>query len=373
MLFRTSTQQRSGVTEWVRYALFAGALALTAGCGEDSDTSATDAERDNNPGDSTACTRDADCGAGSFCDLSGARAMQLPKNAEAFACFETCAFECDFFDDECEDACARGCGLDQLSCGELCDYFCEGNAACRSACIPECQADRDGTTPPPTPPPTPVDPPVPPGTTCESFCTDECEGVPPSMCFDPCMDACEGNTDGFEDDQPGTPGTPPPTAQGVCRPSAPPQNPPPTDPGPSDPAPVDPPADMNWIGTWSFEVTYTANCRLSVATQPPSAKNYFTTGRLTGSNADITASFENNTFRMAGNGNNARMILSGSFPARDHRDNTATQVERDNNIDIRITEIVDANTARGTISGSYDTRGGVSCEIADGGTVEITR
>ena len=154
--------------------------------------------------------------------------------------------------------------------------------------------------------------------------------------------------------------------EGTCRTRATPPPPPPSDAGsPSTP--------LAWAGTWNVRATYTARCMWSSAGAPNDANLAFTvTARLSGANDDLAAELGSD-YAMTGNGNDTRLTLSGQFPGRDHNDNAATIVRRDNQVTIDLREVRDGNTARGTIEGSYETSGGISCDIQSGGTVTFER
>ncbi|MEM9072370.1 MAG: hypothetical protein AAGE52_27945 [Myxococcota bacterium] len=134
------------------------------------------------------------------------------------------------------------------------------------------------------------------------------------------------------------------------------------------------PSEIAWAGTWTVHATYDAVCRFSTAGGPNNVDADFrVTAQISGGNDMLSAVFSGDTgYTMEGSGSARRMTLSGPFPGRDHNGNTATIVRRDNNVTIAVTDVIDSNTAQGTIEGRYDTRGGIGCEI-ESGTVELTR
>lgn len=256
------------------------------------------------------CTRDADCGAGHYCDLAAGASMDLDD-----VCYAMCLADCPF-GDECTQICTDACGgTEPTSCADLCDEACAGGP-------PECTAD----------------------------CVASCEEDPPPSGADA-----------------GT-SPPPPAGSGTCRPSS----PPPAQDGGTEPPPPEP---IDWIGTWNVRAVYTASCMWSSLGAPRTVNlDYLVTAQLSGSNSSITAVLAGDSgYTMTGTGNDTRLTLSGQFPGRDHNDNAATTVMRDNSVSIQVNEVVDHDTARGTIQGSYETSGGVSCDIQSGGTVELTR
>jgi hypothetical protein len=139
--------------------------------------------------------------------------------------------------------------------------------------------------------------------------------------------------------------------------------------------PPPPPAEIQWSGTWNAHVIFTAICMWSSLGAPNTANlDYNVTAELGGANASITAVFASNAaYTMTGTGNASRLLLAGQFPGRDHNNNNASTIMRENNVSIALREVIDLNTARGTIEGNYDTRGGISCVIQPGGTVELSR
>lgn len=280
------------------------------------------------------CTRDSECGADEYCDFGTGRSSMGLLDPE---CFVMClANTCTPGDRACELACADSCGGAESSCAQLCDDLCApgpgapSDPLCVSSCVPDCE-DRRGEPPPP--------PPI------------RDAGVDPE------------------------PDPDPEPAQGTCRPRAP---APTRDGGTPPPPPADsgtPPAPIDWTGTWSIRAQYTATCMWSSLGAPNTVNLDFTvTARLTGANDDLTAVLANDSgYTMIGSGSDSRLTLSGQFPGRDHNDNAATTVMRDNSVTLSIDEVVDHGSARGTIDGSYETSGGVSCDIGSGGVIELTR
>ncbi len=320
------------------FVLLAVSISLSAsGCGSGAD------EPDPTP-TPTGCTSDAHCSATEYCELAGSSSAALLDPPCFFACLD--AEMC--MTPSCENACAESCGA---TCPEFCDFVCGGGAGappdalCVADCVPSCEADRMSTPPPPPPPPPPADA----GTS-----------TPP-----PPQDA-------------GT--SAPPAREGVCR--ARPTPPPPSDAG--TPVPADsgpPPAEdagttptpIAWAGTWNVRAVFTARCMWSSAGAPrDTALDYTVTARLSGANDDLTAVISTD-YEMTGTGSDSGLTLSGQFPGRDHNDNAATTVRRDNQVSIRVREVIGTNEARGSIEGQYETSGGISCVIQDGGTVTFER
>jgi hypothetical protein len=98
------------------------------------------------------------------------------------------------------------------------------------------------------------------------------------------------------------------------------------------------------------------------------------TAKLSGDNSDLTAVFAHDDgYTMTGTGSDSKLTLSGQFPGRDHNDNAATTIRKDNNVSISLSEVMSASSARGSLEGSYETSGGVSCTIQPGGTVDFSR
>lgn len=267
----------------------------------------------------TTCSRDSDCGADSYCDLGGA-SMDLDDE-----CLRSCFEMCPPGDGPCAVACAESCETNpaELSnCTDLCGIVCEGEPACESECFAGCE---DGSTSDPDP-----EEPAPSG----------------------------------------------PSGSGTCRPRSPVS--PPTD-GGSPTMPTQDagtmPQPIDWLGTWSARVTYTAKCQWSSAGAPNTANlDYTVTAELSGSNSSVSAVFSGNSaYTMTGPGNATRLSLSGPFPGRDHNNNPATTVARNNTVTIVLDEIATHNEVRGRIEGSYETSGGIECQIQSGGRVELTR
>lgn len=280
-------------------------------------------------GTSTGCSSDSDCAANEYCDVTGSSAAPLIDPECVFDCQMGCAPG----DMSCGLACFESCGDGTETCGDICDVVCSPgpgvppDAICVQGCVPDCEAHRGpqpmpdaGTQPPPTDP---------------------------------------GTSD-----------------HGVCRVR-------PTPPGTDAGAPVGhdagtmppPPAPIDWTGTWNLHVHYTSVCQWSsLGAERRTDQDYTVTARLSGSNSDLTAVVAGDTgYTMTGTGNDTRLTLSGQFPGRDDNGNSASRVMRENNVTISIDEVTDANGARGGISGSYETSAGVSCDIASGGTIEMTR
>jgi hypothetical protein len=322
--FRYSGRSASRAILWAS-ALAACALLAAAGlaaCGDEAqgDGAGGGGGGGGGGGEGASCTSNAECAEGFACVSGSASALTLPEGGggvyKDLACFQDCAFACDFADE-----------------------------ACLAACVATCDPDP-GPGPGPDPDP------------------DDVGGGGADMGF-PGGDLGGGGGGG---------------GGGVCR--AVPTTSPDTggsDAGGNDVGGNDPdtaqPQPIDWAGTWSARVVYTAVCQWGSAGSPNNASiDERMTVRVTGSGGSYSAVFDNNNaYTMTGPGNASRLVLSGQFAGRDHRGTAATTVRRDNNVDVLLDDIVDNDTARGSLSGSYDTSGGIGCRIAEGGTIELSR
>ncbi|MEM9862003.1 MAG: hypothetical protein AAF938_10330 [Myxococcota bacterium] len=132
---------------------------------------------------------------------------------------------------------------------------------------------------------------------------------------------------------------------------------------------------LDWSGTWSLEVDYTATCMFSSLGGPRTAPNDYTLNVvISGANDSLRAVVGgDDSFTMLGVGSERRLSLSGVFPGRDHNGDTGTIVRADNNVTLTFEDIVSNNEATGTIEGRYDTSGGIGCTIEAGGSVRLVR
>lgn len=271
----------------------------------------SDTSNNNGTGrDGDPCDRSSDCANGFVCDLSSSKSGQ-----KDMACFFDCSASC--VDDACYIGCAEDC---DVNCDDLCDGTPEEFL---QDCLDECPLDGI-SNPDPDPDPDPIE-------------------------------------DVSVDSRP----EPEPSA-GICRPAPEPE--PDTTPE-QDTTPE--PEEIDWAGGWSAHATYTANCNWSMAEQVKEVDDRYTIS-ITAEGNIFTATFQSGSYSMSGIGNEEGLTLSGQFPGIDHNDEIATEVFRDNNVEIVIDKIEDNDNVSGTLSGTYDTSGGWSCSIANG-VIEFTR
>lgn len=188
--------------------------------------------------------------------------------------------------------------------------------------------------------------------TCQQDCTVNCTGdVPPpegslnGKCFtdpeQPGGSAGSGNT------QPGNGGTGGSTSN----------------PGPA----------IQWANTWTVDVEYTADCNWANNADNSATQKYTVTMQVTGSNSSPKATLSGG-YELEGTGGDDRMTLTGDFPLRSWKGETATThtLNSPNEATIRITTVVSANEATGTIEGQWDASAGWKC-TANEGKIKLTR
>ena len=221
-------------------------------------------------------------------------------------------------------------------CNTLCPHACQqperGGPLCVDVCIDACLEDR-----------------VP---YCDE-CADTCTG---DECFEACESDCLQRSGGGANPEPA-----PAAGSGTCinQPSA-----------PDEPDP-EPAAQLAWAGTWLVSVNYNVSCAVAFGSPNRGTAAFSVSGTMSGANNSLSMRFEPD-FDMSGSGSGDRLLLSGQFAAQDDTGNIAARLSTDNNVTIRLTEITDANTASGTISGSFASRFGSICSILDG-TVTFER
>lgn len=124
---------------------------------------------------------------------------------------------------------------------------------------------------------------------------------------------------------------------------------------------------IQWANTWTVDVEYTANCDWANTAQQSGAQKYTVTMQVTGSNSSPKASLSGG-YELEGTGGDDRMTLTGDFPLRNWKGETATvhSLNSPNEATIRMTTVESASKATGTIEGQWDASGGWKCTAADG-------
>ena len=122
-----------------------------------------------------------------------------------------------------------------------------------------------------------------------------------------------------------------------------------------------------------MDVEYTADCTWSSTSEQSGAQKYTLTMQVTGSNSTPAANLSGG-YELEGTGGDDRMTLTGDFPLRNWKGDTATvhSLNSPNEATIRMTTIESANKATGTIEGQWDASGGWKC-TASNGTITLSR
>lgn len=124
---------------------------------------------------------------------------------------------------------------------------------------------------------------------------------------------------------------------------------------------------IQWANTWTVDVEYTANCSWANTSHQSGAQKYTVTMQVTGSNSTPKASLSGG-FELEGTGGDDRMTLTGDFPLRSWKGETATvnSLNSPNEATIRMTSVESATKATGTIEGQWDASAGWKCTTSDG-------
>jgi hypothetical protein len=132
-------------------------------------------------------------------------------------------------------------------------------------------------------------------------------------------------------------------------------------------------AGMDWKGTWNAQLVYTTNCDIGFGQIKTGMWDQTNTIQLSDNgNGGLMAEFPNDAnYQMSGTGSTT-LTLTGQYPAKDDGGGTASTGQSDNNVTIKLDTIANANSASGTVTGTYAGQFGQSCTIADG-TATFTR
>lgn len=124
---------------------------------------------------------------------------------------------------------------------------------------------------------------------------------------------------------------------------------------------------IQWANTWTVDVEYTADCSWASTSEQSGEQKYTLTMQVTGSNSTPEASLSGG-YELEGTGGDDRMTLTGDFPLRNWKGDTATvhSLSSPNEATIRMTTVESANKATGTIEGNWDASGGWKCTASNG-------
>lgn len=130
---------------------------------------------------------------------------------------------------------------------------------------------------------------------------------------------------------------------------------------------------IRWANTWTVDVEYTADCNWANTAHNSGVQKYTVTMQVTGSNSSPRASLSGG-YELEGTGGDDRMTLTGDFPLRSWKGETATvhSLNSPNEATIRMTSVVSGSEAMGTIEGQWDASGGWKC-TASQGTIKLSR
>lgn len=124
---------------------------------------------------------------------------------------------------------------------------------------------------------------------------------------------------------------------------------------------------IQWANTWTVDVEYTANCNWANSAHQSGTQKYTVTMQVTGSNSTPQGTLSGG-YELEGTGGDDRMTLTGDFPMRNWKGETATvhSLNSPNEVTIRMTTVESATEATGTIEGNWDASAGWKCTAADG-------
>lgn len=132
-------------------------------------------------------------------------------------------------------------------------------------------------------------------------------------------------------------------------------------------------ATIQWANTWTVDVEYTAKCNWANTSHQQGSQKFTVTMQVTGSNSTPKATLSGG-YELEGTGGDDRMTLTGDFPMRNWKGETATQhsINSPNEVTIRMTTVESATKATGTIEGNWDASAGWKCTAEDG-TITMSR
>ncbi|MEO1273649.1 MAG: hypothetical protein AAFX99_36660, partial [Myxococcota bacterium] len=280
---------------------------------------------------------------GQFCDLgSSSQGLEVAQSAlTSEECLMQCPAACAADPNpDCQSECETVC--QDPSCENLCDFVCFGDPTCTGVCIPDCESNSSGASN---------------GTTPSSNSTTPASNsiAPSSNGTTPSNNNTNAGSGGVCRARPSTDNTSNTTSSNSTSGET-----------SNSTTPID------WTGTWNAQVVYEVSCDVGFGNIDTGNNDYRVTLQISGSNSSLTANIDAN-YEMTGNGNDTRMTLSGTFPARDDDGDTGSTASNENQISIVIDTVVDNNNATGTIEGQFKGRFSTDCTISSGGTVELTR
>jgi hypothetical protein len=126
-------------------------------------------------------------------------------------------------------------------------------------------------------------------------------------------------------------------------------------------------ASIQWANTWTADVEYTANCNWANTATQSGAQKYTVTMQVSGANSTPKATLSGG-YQLEGTGGDDRMTLTGDFPMRNWKGETATvhSLNSPNEVTIRMTTVESGTKATGTIEGNWDASAGWKCTAAEG-------
>lgn len=126
-----------------------------------------------------------------------------------------------------------------------------------------------------------------------------------------------------------------------------------------------------WQGSWAVTASYTVRCSDPFREDRTAQLEGSWTVQLSGPNNDLEAQIGPNHF-MDGVGSATLLSLSGAFPLHGTQDREeGSTVRADNQITLRLDEIVSATRVEGRVSGSFKTRDFIyaACSVEEGTVV----
>lgn len=131
------------------------------------------------------------------------------------------------------------------------------------------------------------------------------------------------------------------------------------------------PEPMQWAGVWDVDITYTVECTESFRDDQTKTNTGSWSLALNGPNDNLTGEvgFDH---QLLGTGRDDRLRLNGTFPLKGTEDRReAKGIDRETQISFSLDEIISADEARGTVSGSFETSDFVysTCDVVSGEVV----